>query len=79
VLFIESERHQALEIARIAGKPVLTIDTGEMIRPGALSPIAVAQSARNWPRDAARKAARTLLGDERYKTLKKALKSGLTA
>jgi uncharacterized HAD superfamily protein len=34
VLFIESDRRQALEIARLAGKPVLCFTTQEMFQPG---------------------------------------------
>ena len=49
LLFIESEQAQAQEIARIAGKPVLCIESQTMIAPDPLSPIALAQSVRLLP------------------------------
>lgn len=47
VLFIESEYGQAMEIARVSGKPVLSIEGQEMINPGAWSGIASIQKIRN--------------------------------
>ncbi len=45
-LFIESEYRQAVEIARIAGKPVLAMDRQVLVTPDGLSAIAMAQTAR---------------------------------
>lgn len=47
VLFIESEHSQAIEIARISGKPVLSIERHEIVDPGA-SPAAAIQKMRNF-------------------------------
>lgn len=48
MLFIESDHSQAIEIARIAGKPVLSIEHQEMITPNAWSGIAALQRVRNF-------------------------------
>jgi uncharacterized HAD superfamily protein/adenine/guanine phosphoribosyltransferase-like PRPP-binding protein len=42
-LFVESELHQAREIARLSGRPVLSLSGPEMIRPGMMSPRALGQ------------------------------------
>ena len=48
MLFIESEHSQALEIARIAGKPVLSMERNEMVNPGAWGAVAAFQKLRNF-------------------------------
>lgn len=45
-LFIESELHQAREIARISGKPVLSLDGMVLCRPHQLSLAAIRQEAK---------------------------------
>lgn len=45
-LFIESELHQARDIARLSGKPVLSLQGPEMIVPGMLNPYAIRQKVR---------------------------------
>lgn len=40
-LFVESELHQARDIARLSGKPVLSLQGPQMIVPGALNPRAI--------------------------------------
>lgn len=45
-LFIESELAQAREIARLSGKPVLSLQGPEMIVPGVLNPRAIRQKIR---------------------------------
>ncbi len=47
MLFIESEHAQALEIARISGKPVLSIERNEMVNPNAWGGTATLQKLRN--------------------------------
>jgi uncharacterized HAD superfamily protein len=74
VLFIESERHQAVEIARIAGKPVLCMETGVLIEPNALSPITLVQNTRAWQDRVLKRTARALLGPTYYETLKRVAK-----
>lgn len=46
-LFIESEQHQAIDIARISGKDVLCTADQIIYRPNALSPLRMAQSVRH--------------------------------
>jgi uncharacterized HAD superfamily protein len=46
-LFIESEPHQAAEIARISGKDVLCTADQTIYRPNTMSPLPVAQSVRH--------------------------------
>lgn len=48
LLFIESNHAQATEIARISGKPVLSIERQELISPDAWSAIAAMQKLRNF-------------------------------
>lgn len=48
MLFIESDHSQAVEIARISGKPVLSIERQEMINPDPWSSIATIQKLRNF-------------------------------
>lgn len=45
-LFVESELPQAREIARLSGKPVLSLQGPEMVTAGALNPHALAQQLR---------------------------------
>ena len=47
ILFIESEYRQATEIARISGKPVLSIERQQMISPSVWSSTAAMQKMRN--------------------------------
>jgi uncharacterized HAD superfamily protein/hypoxanthine phosphoribosyltransferase len=49
VLFIESERQQARDICRLAGKPVLSLGSQEMFTPEPLSSAALAQQFRTLP------------------------------
>lgn len=48
MLFIESSHAQAIEIARISGKPVLSIERHEIVNPSAWSAAATAQKLRNF-------------------------------
>lgn len=48
MLFIESEHAQALEIARISGKSVLSVERNEMVNPSAWGAIAAVQKLRNF-------------------------------
>ncbi len=48
MLFIESEYRQAVEIARISGKPVLSIEGQQMINPSAWRSAASLQKVRNF-------------------------------
>lgn len=59
-LFVESELHQAREIARLSGKPVLSLQGPEMVLPRALNPRAVVQRLK--PRRLAGKVRRRLAG-----------------
>jgi uncharacterized HAD superfamily protein/adenine/guanine phosphoribosyltransferase-like PRPP-binding protein len=86
ILFIESEHEQALRIARLSGKPVLCVETNIVSFPDALSLPALEQAARNLParlrqinspegrKSVVKKAARTLLGERGYETLKNRVK-----
>ncbi|WP_126174429.1 phosphoribosyltransferase family protein [Altericroceibacterium xinjiangense] len=66
-LFIESELRQAEEIARISGKPVLSIEGSVMCYPG-LSPLALLQKARSaHPGKKLVGVAKRMLGAQRYK------------
>lgn len=49
LLFIESEREQARNICRLAGKPVLSIGSQELFTPEPLSGVALAQRLRTLP------------------------------
>lgn len=71
-LFIESERSQAQQIATISGKPVLSLEGPAMCLPGALSAVAIMQSARRP--HLAKRMARWALGDAGYRKLKSALR-----
>jgi uncharacterized HAD superfamily protein len=68
LLFIESEREQARDICRLAGKPVLSIGSQEMFTPEPLSGVALAQRFRTLPtrykaaEPSARSLARKLVG-----------------
>lgn len=46
-LFIESELHQARDIAKLSGKPVLSLEGPEMCMPNSFSPRALKQRATN--------------------------------
>lgn len=48
MLFIESEYRQAVEIARVSGKPVLSIEGQQMIMPGGLAGLAQSHRLRNF-------------------------------
>jgi len=86
ILFIESEHEQALRIAKLSGKPVLCVETNIVSLPDALSLPALEQAARNLParlrqinspegrKSVVKKAARTLLGERGYETLKNRVK-----
>jgi uncharacterized HAD superfamily protein/adenine/guanine phosphoribosyltransferase-like PRPP-binding protein len=68
LLFIESERDQARDISRLAGKPVLSLGSQELFTPEPLSAAALAQRLRTLPSRykgapvSARTAARRLVG-----------------
>lgn len=47
IVFIESEHRQAVEIARISGKPVLSIEGQQMVTPSGLSALVSSQKLRN--------------------------------
>jgi len=49
LLFIESEREQARDICRLAGKPALSLGSQELFIPEPLSPAALAQRIRTLP------------------------------
>jgi len=49
LLFIESEREQARDICRLAGKPALSIGSQELFTPEPLSGVALAQRLRTLP------------------------------
>lgn len=49
LLFIESDREQARDICRLAGKPVLSLGSQEMFTPEPLSSVALAQRLRTLP------------------------------
>lgn len=86
ILFIESEHEQALRIAKLSGKPVLCVETNIVSFPDTLSLPALEQAARNLParlrqinspegrKSVVKKAARTLLGERGYETLKNRVK-----
>jgi uncharacterized HAD superfamily protein len=50
LVMIESDRRQAGEIARLSGKPVVCVETQELVEPSSLSPLAWAQRVRAAPR-----------------------------
>ncbi|MBZ9676457.1 phosphoribosyltransferase [Mesorhizobium sp. ES1-1] len=86
LLFIESEYRQAENIARLSGKPVLCVETHQVMLPQPMSLAALGQATRNLPnrlkhagepagRQAMlKKAARTVLGENGYQALKGRLK-----
>jgi uncharacterized HAD superfamily protein/adenine/guanine phosphoribosyltransferase-like PRPP-binding protein len=66
ILFIESELRQAEEIARISGKPVLSVEGPVMCYPG-VSAVSMFQSVRTGgPRRLVAQAARRMMGGIRY-------------
>ncbi len=74
ILFIESENRQAVRIADIAGKPVLCLETHQMIYPSAKS--AEGQHLRSEPRLSrrmAKKVAYAVLGRDRVAAIKRRL------
>jgi uncharacterized HAD superfamily protein len=84
VLFIESEHAQAQEIARRSGKPVLCIESQQIVTPSPLSPLALVQNARTLPRrlkiaqsplantQSFKARLRAVVGDSIYERLKRA-------
>jgi uncharacterized HAD superfamily protein/adenine/guanine phosphoribosyltransferase-like PRPP-binding protein len=75
LLFIESDRLQAAEIAKISGKPALCVETQELFSPSSFSGIALLQKAKQLPRRQGVKIlARRILGPTIYGTLKSAMK-----
>jgi len=86
VLFIESEHLQAHEIAKHSGKPVLCIESQQIVTPSPLSPIALVQSARTLPRRlkiaqsplantrSLKARLRALVGDPAYERLKQTVR-----
>jgi uncharacterized HAD superfamily protein len=75
-IFIESELPQAQEIARISGKPVLSIEGPVMCYPG-VSPASILYKIRGnvGPRQRALRLARRVIGAKRYELAKALLKS----
>ncbi len=71
-LFIESENAQARKIARLSGKPVLCVETHTMIEPSAVAILSSATRAGSvgQGRNTIKRLARSVLGHERYETLK---------
>jgi uncharacterized HAD superfamily protein/hypoxanthine phosphoribosyltransferase len=79
LLFIESDRDQAIEIARLSGKPALSLGTHELMTPGSISAVTLTANARTLRtrfryarRNAvlpAKKLVRRLLGDDLYERL----------
>ena len=84
-LFIESERSQAETIARLAGKPVLCIETHQMYLPDILSVVAAGQQLRQLPTrlkaansvtgQQLKGVARSLLGHTGYSALKRIVRA----
>ena len=75
LLFIESERLQAAEIAKISGKPALCVETQELFSPNLFSGIALLQKAKQAARHQETKLlARKISGPTVYERLKKAIK-----
>jgi uncharacterized HAD superfamily protein len=72
-LFIESELGQAQEIARISGKPVLSMEGPVLCTPD-MSPLSLIQSARPHTVRAVRTLARSLLSPRVYQRFKRAMK-----
>lgn len=72
-LFIESELRQAEEIAKISGKPVLSIEGPVMCYPG-VSTAVIVRSTRNGTRKALSRLGTLLLGAGAYKVVKDGLK-----
>jgi uncharacterized HAD superfamily protein/hypoxanthine phosphoribosyltransferase len=66
-LFIESEASQAREIARLSGKPVLSLEGPMMYRPGAFQPSAIRQQLVSG--QFVKALARRVLGDQLYRAL----------
>jgi uncharacterized HAD superfamily protein/adenine/guanine phosphoribosyltransferase-like PRPP-binding protein len=71
-LFIESEHDQAVKIAKLSGKPVLCIETQQMISPDSMwLPARLKQAKTAKGRQAMLKmVARTMLGERGYQALK---------
>lgn len=70
-LFIESEPEQAAAIASLSGKPVLCAGTHRMIAPGLLTTGLKQAKTAAGRQDLVKVAARTVLGERGYDTLKK--------
>lgn len=75
MLFIESENKQAIKIAQLSGKPVLCLETHQLITPDLASLLAQLPNVRslNQSKDVAKKIAGKVLGPTRYAALKKLL------
>lgn len=73
MLFIESENKQAIKIAQLSGKPVLCLETHQLITPDIASVLAQLPNVRSvsQSKDVAKRVARTILGTNRYAALKK--------
>lgn len=72
-LFIESELRQAEQIARISGKPVLSIEGPMMCYPG-VSTATLGRSARSGSRKALTRVGKLVLGAGAYEILRSRLK-----
>nr|WP_249788182.1 phosphoribosyltransferase [Bradyrhizobium sp. NBAIM01] len=70
-LFIESEFSQAVQIARISGKPVFSIEQMQLVRPDQLSITSLTNNARSQFRSITRQNLLRLLGRKRFEQLKR--------
>jgi uncharacterized HAD superfamily protein/adenine/guanine phosphoribosyltransferase-like PRPP-binding protein len=70
-LFIESEYDQAVKIARLSGKPVLCLETHQMISPGFLQKRLKQAKTAEGRHAILKAAAKTVLGKTVYETLKR--------
>ena len=77
-LFIESELRQAVEIARLSGKPVLSMEGPVMCEPADPSPLAIAERVRfrtRRGRTALLRMLRSLLGPNAFAALKQRVRN----
>ena len=84
IMFIESEHDQAVEIARLSGKPALCIETQQMHMPASGDLRTIQQSMKGLPRrivlqktplsnkQSMKNFVRSIVGDRGYALMKKA-------
>lgn len=76
ILFIESERDQAAKIAKLSGKPVLCVETQQLVSPDSWLPERLKHANTVAGRKAALKTvARKVLGDKGYEMLKSKMRN----